>query len=368
MGIAVLAAAIYAGYKWLSQNGVPVVNLSVDGVEWGKVIVALVAAGAAVAAFVGVVGLLMLPFKSKRARGLKLLGGGLGGAIGSILLLTTFGDPSQSIARSRGFSSNDEMVRAERLGLDAAGWKANGAELEARAATMTTAQRVDLVTQILEKRATAAGFVSAAEMLQAEVAGIRTKDAWVRHSAKVARCDPAVLGNTLISDPSKCLVQVAAQDGIVVTLPAVGDTRRIDSSKVPRCTRIGAQLMKHMEVAQTDFISPAGTFTSTFTFGGRCASLTLDCQVLDVSQPVLNKAPEGSVAMRCDANADVITEALQIIAPAPKKVIVRDFVAKCLGAAKAAKAEGPTDRAVASYMLVCDLQNPYGPEVRIQVR
>jgi hypothetical protein len=72
--------------------------------------------------------------------------------------------------------------------------------------------------------------------------------------------------------------------------------------------------------------------------------------------------------MRCDANADVITEALQIIAPAPKKVIVRDFVAKCLGAAKAAKAEGPTDRAVASYMLVCDLQNPYGPEVRIQVR
>ena len=187
-------------------------------------------------------------------------------------------------------------------------------------------------------------------------------------SAVAQVCDTSVLGNALIGDPTKCRVRAIEQNGVVITLLKHGETKRIDPAKVPRCTAIGARLMKQMDVLQDDYISPTRMFISTFTFTSRCASVTLDCQVIDVSYPELNKAPWGSVATRCGANVDRVTAALQIIAPTAKQVVVRDFVSKCFAAAKAGKAEGPNDREDGAYMLICDPQSPSGPEVRIEAQ
>jgi hypothetical protein len=184
-------------------------------------------------------------------------------------------------------------------------------------------------------------------------------------SANAQVCDRTLPGNALIRDPAKCRVRGAEANGIVITLPSSGQ-ERIDPVKVQRCTAIGAQLMKHMNVAQEDFISPSRTFMSKFTFRGTCAAVTLDCQVFNVSQPELNRPPWGSVAARCDASAERIAMALQIIAPNTKAAAVRDFVTKCHAAARAGKAEGPTDREEGSYLLICDPQHPDGPQVRVE--
>ncbi len=180
-----------------------------------------------------------------------------------------------------------------------------------------------------------------------------------------AKCDLSVPGNREIINPANCLVRAAERDGIVMGLKPDGK-RQIDNSKVPRCTAIGAAIMKQTGARQRDFISSVA-FGSTFTFESRCSSITLECQVLVTGDhPELNKVPWGGVSMKCDATADRFTEVLRIIAPTVAAREVRPFVSECLSAAKAGKQEGPQDREVGAYMLICDAQNPDGPNVSIE--
>ena len=179
------------------------------------------------------------------------------------------------------------------------------------------------------------------------------------------RCDPSVPGNAMFSNPASCNVRAAERDGIIIGIPA-NSKRRVDPAKVPKCTAIGAELMKRMSVAQKDFIATAA-FASTFTFAGRCARLSLECQVLETGNaPELNRLPWGTVSMTCGASADRYTEALRIIAPSVPAGKVKPFVARCLTDAKAGKGEGPEDLEIGSYVLTCDPQHPEGPQVTVQ--
>jgi hypothetical protein len=189
--------------------------------------------------------------------------------------------------------------------------------------------------------------------------------AWCIPTAASARCDLSVPGNKEIINPANCLVWAAERDGIVMGLKPDGK-RQIDMAKVPRCTAIGAEIMKKTGAKQRDFIGTT-SFGSTFTFEARCSSIVLECQVLVTGDhPVLNKAPWGAVSMRCDATPDRFTEALRITTPSVGAGAVRPFVSQCLAATKAGKQEGPQDREVGAYMLICDPQHPDGPTVRIE--
>jgi hypothetical protein len=183
-------------------------------------------------------------------------------------------------------------------------------------------------------------------------------------SAQAQKCDPSVPGNSKFPNAKHCWVRVAEGNGIVISLPS-NSTLRVDMSKVPACTAIGALLIRRMGVTQADYLGTEG-FVSTFMFSSKCAHINLDCQVLETgNQPILNKSPSGEVSMTCDASAARYTEALRIIVPGVPAAKVTPFVTQCLKAAKAGKQEGSGDLEIGSNILICDPQHPEGPKVSV---
>ena len=51
--------------------------------------------------------------------------------------------------------------------------------------------------------------------------------------------------------------------------------------------------------------------------------------------------------------------------PSPR---IRNWLPAAVPDTQPVKAEGPTDREDGAYLLVCDPQNPNGPEVRVEPR
>jgi hypothetical protein len=185
-----------------------------------------------------------------------------------------------------------------------------------------------------------------------------------RVAAQAQKCDPSVPGNSKFPNAKHCWDRVAEGNGIVISLPS-NSTLRVDMSKVPACTAIGALLIRRMGVTQTNYLGTEG-FISTFMFSSKCVQINLDCQVLETgNHPILNKPPSGTVSMTCDASTARYTEALRILVPSLPAGKATPFVSQCLVAAKAGKTEGPVDFKVGSNMLICDPQHPEGPNVSV---
>ena len=111
------------------------------------------------------VGLVLMPFKTKRKRGLKMIGSGF-----MCLLIAGMGEAHRSDAEAErlGFVSATEMTRAQKHGIsDPAVWKIKAAEFEVQSARE-------------------GGFATVEEMRQADLAGFQTKAAWTRAQAEEA--------------------------------------------------------------------------------------------------------------------------------------------------------------------------------------
>lgn len=109
------------------------------------------------------VGLVLMPFKTKRKRGLKMIGSGF-----LAVLVAGMGGAHENGAEAErlGFVSVTEMTRAKRHGIsDAVAWKIKAGELE--------------IQSVRE-----GGFATVEEKRQAELAGFQTKAAWTRAQAE----------------------------------------------------------------------------------------------------------------------------------------------------------------------------------------